>query len=116
MINNPGTKDVSPLIDLNAVKNAVKNLILTNHGDRPFRPDIGSNVAKLLFEPADEFTAATLKDEIKLCVERFEPRINEVSVLILNNAERNSYQVTIGFNVIASTQRKEIAFYLERLR
>ena len=116
MVNHPGTKDIIPLFDLNAVKNAVKNLLLTNYGDRPFRPDIGSNVSSILFEQADEFTAASLRDEIKLCLERFEPRINQVTVVILDNADRNAYQVTVGFNVIASDERKEIAFYLERLR
>ena len=41
---HPGTGDVRPLKDIDAVKQSVKNLILTNFGDRPFQFDIGSNV------------------------------------------------------------------------
>ena len=47
-IKHPGTGDVRPLNDINAVKQSVKNLILTNYGERPFAPRIGGNVTKYL--------------------------------------------------------------------
>jgi len=62
---HPNTSDIKPLTDLDAVKNSVTNLLLTNFGDRPFQPQVGSNITALLFEPADEFTAQSLKIEIK---------------------------------------------------
>ena len=58
---NTATKDVIVKKDVDAVKQSVKNLILTNHYERPFRPEIGSGVTQLLFEPLDPITAQSLK-------------------------------------------------------
>ena len=113
---HPNTSDIKPLTDLDAVKNSVTNLLLTNFGDRPFQPQVGSNITALLFEPADEFTAQSLKIEIKSSIERFEPRVNGVKVQVLNDEDRNRYAVTVGFNVLFSNNAEEINFYLERLR
>ena len=113
---HPNTSDIKPLTDLDAVKNSVTNLLLTNFGDRPFQPQVGTNITALLFEPADEFTAQSLKIEIKSCLERFEPRANGVKVQVLNDEDRNRYAVTVGFNVLFSNNAEEINFYLERLR
>jgi len=113
---HPNTSDIKPLTDLDAVKNSVTNLLLTNFGDRPFQPQVGTNITALLFEPADEFTAQSLKIEIKSSIERFEPRVNGVKVQVLNDEDRNRYAVTVGFNVLFSNNAEEINFYLERLR
>ena len=114
---HPNTADVRPLKDLDAVKNSVKNLLLTNYGDRPFQPGVGSNITSLLFEPADAFTANALRDEIKTCLERYEPRLSNVTVQTLIDDDRNAYEVTVGFTVrYDERSQQEISFYLERLR
>jgi hypothetical protein len=64
-LQHPVLKDITPLKDIDAVKQSVKNLVMTNFYERPFRPDIGSGVTGLLFEPADSFTGMALRDEIK---------------------------------------------------
>jgi len=113
---NRFTKDISSEKDIYAVKQAVKNLILTNFNERPFHPEIGSNVAALLFEPADTFTATAIKQEILFVLKKYEPRTTGHTVEITDNSERNAYEITIGFTVIFSQQREEINFYLQRLR
>jgi phage baseplate assembly protein W len=113
---HPTTKDISGVNDLEAVKHAVKNLILTNFYERPFHPEIGSNITALLFEPADNFTSKAIEEEILAVLKRFEPRTSNHTVEIIDNSERNSYEITIGFNVIFSSKREEINFYLQRLR
>lgn len=113
---HPIKKDLSAVLDLDAVKHAVKNLILTNFYERPFHPDIGSNVTAMLFEPADNFTAMSIKEEILFVLKKYEPRTNDHVVEVTDNSERNSYEITIGFNVIFSPRREEISFYLQRLR
>jgi len=113
---NKNTLDISSVKDLDAVKHAVKNLILTNFNERPFHPEIGSNVTALLFEPADNFTSNAIKEEILYVLKKYEPRTQGHTVEVIDNSERNSYEVTIGFNVIFSPQREEINFYLQRLR
>ena len=59
---HPNTSDIKPLTDIEAVKNALRNLLLTNSGDRPFHPEIGSGVTRLLFEPGDPYTAIAIKE------------------------------------------------------
>ena len=113
---HPNTGDVKPLVDIDAVKNAVKNLLLTNYGDRPFHPEVGSNVTALLFEPCDEFTAQNVKSEIKLCLDTHEPRITAVAIETIADANNNRFAVTIGFTVLFSPIVQQIEFYLERLR
>ena len=63
-IANPNNGDVSKKVDTEAVKQSVRNLILTNRGERPFQPFLGSNVRGLLFELGDPFTALELQKEI----------------------------------------------------
>jgi phage baseplate assembly protein W len=113
---HPTKKDIAAVKDLDAVKHSVKNLILTNFNERPFHPEIGSNVTALLFEPADNFTSMAIKEEILYVLKKFEPRTNGHTVEIIDNSDRNAYEITIGFNVIFSPKREEISFYLQRLR
>ena len=72
---HPVKMDISPVTDVRAVRNAVKNLVLTNFGERPFQPKLGSNVTALLFENTDQFTAIMMKKEIYRLLEDHEPRI-----------------------------------------
>jgi len=113
---HPNLKDLTALRDIGAVKQSVKNLILTNHNERPFQPDIGSNITGLLFEPADVFTANAIKMEVLAVLARYEPRVADVTVQIFDNSDRNAYQITIGFKIIYSEDPQEIDFYLQRLR
>lgn len=113
---HPVKKDITPLSDLQAVRNSVKNLILTNFGDRPFQSKLGSNVTALLFEPADQFTAIQMKKEIDRLLREHEPRINQVRVQILDDVDANAYRVSIEFNVITQNNRTEVELGLQRLR
>ena len=61
----PVTNDVALRYDDQAVIASVRNLLLTNFYERPFQPNLGSNIDKLLFEPVNNLTAGLLSDEIK---------------------------------------------------
>ena len=114
---HPVYKDIRPLKEIDAIKNSVKNLVLTNFGDRPFQPKIGGNVTKYLFEPANRFVIQEIQDEIKAVIERHEPRVNAVAVKVSDIVEENRLAVSIMFNIGAAyDQSAEINFYLERLR
>ena len=113
---HPNLKDITSLKDLDAVKQSVKNLIITNHKERPFQHDIGSNITGLLFEPADMFTANAIKMEILTVLKRYEPRVRDVAVQVFDNSDRNAYEITIGFKVVFSDDPQEIDFHLQRLR
>ena len=113
---HPNTSDIRPLTDIEAIKNAVKNLLLTNSGDRPFHPEIGSGITDLLFENADPYVANVLKENIKLVLTRFEPRISNIAIEINDDPDNNAYFVQLTFNATNSQLPQEVGFYLERLR
>lgn len=113
---HPTRKDIISLKDDAAVKNAVKNLVLTSHYERPFHPELGGNMRGLLFEPADTITQLAIKDNIKKILADHEPRINKVRVFIEDQADRNSYRVTISFNIKQDDSQAEVEILLRRLR
>ena len=96
---NSNTKDVIIKRDIEAVKQSVRNLILTNHYERPFHPEIGSNVTSILFEPMNPITANSLTRIIEEVIVNFEPRARLVSVDAKPNLDRNAYEVTISFYI-----------------
>ena len=97
---NAATKDVIVKKDVDAVKQSVRNLILTNHYERPFQPEIGSGISNLLFEPLDPITANLLTRVIGEVIVNFEPRAQLISVDAQPDYNGNSYEVTINFRVI----------------
>lgn len=113
---HPNLYDVRPLKDTRAVRQSVKNLVLSNFTDRPFQPYLGSNVTALLFEPADVGTAIALKEEITRVLYEHEPRVANVTVQVFDNSDRNAYKINIGYTVVISDTNDNTEFYLERLR
>ncbi len=96
---NPVTGDVTTVTDVIAVKRSVRNLLLTNHYDRPFHPEIGSNVPALLFENVGPITGNQLQRAIEEMIGNFEPRARITAVECSPIAESNSYNVVINFYV-----------------
>ena len=96
---NPVTGDVTTVTDVIAVKRSVRNLLLTNHYDRPFHPEIGSNVPALLFENVGPITGNQLQRAIEEMIGNFEPRARVTAVECSPIAESNSYNVVINFYV-----------------
>ena len=113
---NPVTNDVNKLTDVEAVKRSVRNLINTNHYERPFHPEIGSDVRAMLFEPMTPLTALNLQRKVAEVLNNFEPRISLQQVLASPDLDRNSYALKIMFYVVGSNQPVEVETFLERLR
>ena len=82
LIINPRTKDIVPLRDDVAIKNAVRNLLQTNFYERPFGHSKGANLRGLLFEPADNITIIEIKQNIQDVLQRHEPRVNIQSIVV----------------------------------
>ena len=111
------SKDISKVTDIQAVKRSVRNLILTNHYEKPFHPEIGSGVRGVLFELMTPITAHVLTQQIELVIENFEPRAKLISVRAQPNLDRNEYECTIEFYVAnAPTELVDLTVFLERLR
>ena len=113
---NVVTNDVNKLTDVEAVKRSVRNLINTSHFERPFHPEIGSNVRAMLFEPMTPLTALNLQRKVQEVLVNFEPRIRLVQILARPDIDRNAYDLRIMFYVIGTPQPVVVETFLERLR
>jgi len=113
---HPVKKDINRYTNETAIVNSIKNLILTNHYERPFRPDIGSNVRRLLFENMDTITATTLEKEIAQTIKYYEPRANISRLNVSPDYDNNGFNVYMEFYVINRTNPITINFFLERIR
>ena len=113
---HPLKKDVNKHLDQMAVINAIKNLVLTSHYEKPFNPDYGSNIRKLLFETLDIITASAIEREIQQTIESFEPRVRIISLAVIPDIESNGFTVRMQFSIINQTNPVSISFLLERTR
>ena len=113
----PVSGDVNALTDVENIKRAVRNLVLTNIYERPFHPEIGSGVRDMLFENMTPFVAIMLTKRVEDVIENFEPRVRLMNVSARPDLDRNAYELTITFFILnAPTELVEVDFFLERLR
>ena len=113
---HPVRKDINKHKDEMAVINSIKNLMMTNHYERPFQPDLGSNVRRLLFENLDKITAISMEREIRQVVENYEPRAQIKNLDILPDLDNNGFSVRMEFYIMNMTDPVTINFFLERVR
>ena len=111
------SKDISKVTNIQAVKRSVRNLILTNHYEKPFHPEIGSGIRAILFEPITPLVSHVLTRKVEDVIENFEPRARLIGVKASPDLDRNAYEITIEFYVVnAPTELAELTVFLERLR
>jgi len=113
---HPVKKDINRNLGAMSVINSVKNLILTNHYEKPFRPEIGSNVRRLLFENLDVVTATTIRNEIQRMIENYEPRASIINLKVNADFDNNGFKVYMEFYIVNQTSPVTINFFLERIR
>lgn len=102
--------------DAAAVKQAVKNLLLTNHLEKPFEPNFGGNLRGLLFELADEDIDDEIVDDVVYAIERYEPRARILNISVSETADYNSISIKIEFQVTSTEETVELNTTLSRLR
>lgn len=111
---NPFTDDLSVVNNDNSIKQAVKNLILTSPGEKPFQPLVGSSVNNLLFEPLDAFTIDTIEEEIRRTINQYEPRVRLTNVDVTPIFEGNKLNVSIEYQIVGLPIVETIEFVLQR--
>lgn len=107
-----GNKDVPLITNEQSIKESIINLLSTEPGTRPMDPRYGLNLQRYLFEPLDDITADLLAYDIKMGLESFEPRINNIEVQIEAVEEENTFIIYISFQVkfTSSIEKMEIDF------
>ena len=109
--------DIQDITNVKAVKRSVRNLILTNHYEKPFHPEIGSGVRDMLFENMTPITAHILARKVEDVINNFEPRARLVGVRAEPDLDKKLYEITIEFYVINQpTELVDLTVMLERLR
>lgn len=113
---HPTTKDVMKKTGAEAIKRSVRNLILTNFYDRPFRSYIGSGALKLLFENATPITANFLNNAIREVINNYEPRVRITDLRVKFDYDNNGYDVTLYIVIVNRNEPAVINLFLERIR
>lgn len=113
---HPVTKDISMRYDENAIKAAVKNLVLTQNYERPFHSDIGSPIRTLLFNLTTPMFSITLKKAISDLITNYEPRVNVLEIDVNLSIDNQSVYVTIYFTILNTVTPVKLDLVLERTR
>ena len=113
---NTATKDIQKIKDIEAVKRSVRNLINTNHYEKPFHPEIGSNLRAMLFELMTPQMNHVITKQIENLINNYEPRCRLVQVYTQPRIDRNGYSVQISFRVQNHPDEVIVESFLERLR
>ena len=113
---NTATGDIQKITDIEAVKRSVRNLTNLNHYEKPFHPEIGSNLRAMLFENMTPQMNHLITKQIEMLIANYEPRARLVTVRTLPQFDRNAYAVTINFQVVNSPTPVIVETLLERLR
>ena len=113
---NSATKDIQKMLDVESVKRSVRNLINLNHYEKPFHPEVGSNLRALLFENITPQISHFIGKQIELLIRNYEPRCRLVQVANMPNLDRNGYSVSISFYVVNHPEPVQVETFLERLR
>ena len=109
--------DINKVTDVQAVKRSVRNLVLLNHYEKPFHPEIASGIREMLFELMTPITAIVLTRKIEDVIKNFEPRARLVGVSAFPDLDRNAYEVKVEFYVVNTpTELVDLTVFLERLR
>lgn len=113
----PTSGEVYKKINSASVKQAIKNLIMTNQLEKPFRPKYGANIRSLLFELADYGEDFIIKERIISSIRRYEPRAEIIDILVSKEDDyKNTVNTTITFKILGTSETVQLTTNLTRLR
>ena len=114
LLRNAFTNDVSVTKNENAIKGAIKNIMMTKKGEKLFDTSFGTSIWESLFDPLDELTADRIKQEIGNTIGQYETRITIRDINVEPMFNENAYYVGLTFTIIGSPLVESVAFVLER--
>lgn len=116
MTQNPLTEDLALKRDEEAVKESIKNLILTNRGERLMQPLIGGNVQAMLFENNTPAIIKLIQEQIKIVIREYEPRATLIDVIVRSSIDESTVEVGIYFYINNIVEPVSVTVFLERIR
>lgn len=109
-------KDLSKNTNEESVKSSIRNLLLTNAGDRLYNSKLGSNIRSILFDNFSPATESILEDLIRVTVENYEPRAKIEEIYVNSEVDEHYVAVTIVFSIINKEQPITLELFLNRIR
>ena len=115
---HPVTKDLTVLRNENAIKRSVRNIVQTIPTERFFNSILGSDVRNLLFDNYVDFgTASVIEDQIRIAIENFEPRVDNLQVNVNPKPDENEFEVNVLFDIIGQEfPAQDFSFILQATR
>jgi len=111
---HPAHGDLSQVKKSTAINRSLKNILMTNMGERLFQPDIDSGIGILLFENFSDLTTSRIESKIRQAIGKFEPRADVQSVNVKPSPNENAYLVNIVYIPDNDIQETNLEVYLER--
>jgi len=99
-----------------SVKQAIKNILLTNRTEKPFDPYFGGNLNNFLFELSEDFDEEELNEQVFSAIQNYEPRASVLDVKSLIIPDNNDIRVTVVFQVVSTSEVVSLDVSLARLR
>ena len=115
-VAHPVTKNVSVLKNEDAIKRALRNLVLTNKGEKFFDELYGGNITALLFEILTHGDILDIKGNIRDAIRADEPRVTVIDIDIIPFLDLNSITINITFSINDSPDINSLTFTVERVR
>lgn len=113
---SPVSSDLTVLKDEDSVKESIKNLILTDRGERLMQPDLGGNISGMLFENITPATLVLIQNNVRTTIDLYEPRAELIDVIASSNIDDNVVKVEIAFYITNVQQPITLDVFLERTR
>jgi phage baseplate assembly protein W len=113
---NPTTNDVYKKAEAAAVRQSIKNLLMTNRGSVPFKPVYGGNLESFLFQLDTEIESYDIEEAVRTQIELFEPRAVLRRVTANIQGDYNSVSLTIVFQVINTSKVVTMELAISRAR
>ena len=113
---HPTTGNITRKVDVESVKMAIRNLLLTNKYERLKNPTFGTNIRRHLFDLFTETVADDLKNDIRIAIENNEPRVRIIELNVTPNEDQNQMLVSLLFSVITNQEPQELELTLYRVR
>lgn len=101
--SHPATKDALRVLNEGAIIQSIRNLLLTNPGERVFQPQLGAGISQLLFESNTPDILDVLSERIRTTIERYEPRVKLVDVEIDSPEDSNAVNIVLTFFILLNS-------------
>jgi len=114
---HPVSDDLVTVKDKAAIVQSITALLLTAKGERPFQPQLGSGIRRMLFEPLDYGSANVIRSEIRNVLNAYEPRVSVDNIACFPDLLNNGYDVELSYTIVGRDDAPiAVEFFLERTR